>query len=250
MNRDASGLAEARHIEFETLGSTNAEALRLARLGEPGPLWITAREQSAGRGRHGRRWISPPGNLHATLLLTDPSPPAIAPQLAFVAGLAVHDALVDCAAALKPALALKWPNDVLLGGRKLAGILIESETTPLVAAAIGIGVNCATHPLDLPRPATDLASAGAPVAPESLLKALRAAMAVRLEQWNRGEGFALIRAAWLERACGLGQPLRVRLPEGELSGRFEGLDHAGRLLLRCRHGTAAIAAGDVFVSEE
>jgi len=250
MNRDASGLAEARHIEFETLGSTNAEALRLARLGEPGPLWITAREQSAGRGRHGRRWISPPGNLHATLLLTDPSPPAIAPQLAFVAGLAVHDALVDCAAALKPALALKWPNDVLLGGRKLAGILIESETTPLVAAAIGIGVNCATHPLDLPRPATDLASAGAPVAPESLLKALRAAMAVRLEQWNRGEGFALIRAAWLERACGLGQPLRVRLPEGELSGRFEGLDHAGRLLLRRRHGTAAIAAGDVFVSEE
>lgn len=249
MNRDASGLAEARHIEFDTIGSTNAEALRRARLGERGPLWITARQQSAGRGRHNRRWISPPGNLYATLLLTDPSPPAVAPQLAFVTGLALHDALAACAAALRPALALKWPNDVLLQGRKLAGILIESETTPFFAAAIGIGVNCASHPTDLPQPAIDLAAAGAPVAPETLLTALGAAMAARLEQWNRGHGFVAIRNQWLERAAGLRQPIRVLLPEGELCGCFEGLDQAGRLLLGHSRGTTAIAAGDVFVSE-
>ena len=102
-------------------------------------------QQTAGRGRRGRSWVSPPGNLHATLLLTDPAPAAAAPQLGFVAGLALHDAAAAAAPGLRLALALKWPNDLLCSERKIAGILIEGEGDP-VAVAIGIGVNCRHHP--------------------------------------------------------------------------------------------------------
>src|SRR5690606_17114565 len=113
MNRDATGLAGVRTREYETLGSTNAEALALARAGERGPLWVTARSQSAGRGRRGAAWVSPPGNLYASLLLAD-APPARAPQLSFVAALAVHDAVAQVAPDMAPRLRLKWPNDLLL----------------------------------------------------------------------------------------------------------------------------------------
>src|SRR5882672_7612875 len=133
-------------IACDTVGSTNAEALRCARAGETGPLWITARAQSAGRGRRGRAWVSEPGNLYATLLLTDPAPPARAAQLSFVAALAVHDAIAQLAPSLAPRLALKWPNDVLCDGRKAAGILIEAEGAHPLIVAVGIGVNCRHHP--------------------------------------------------------------------------------------------------------
>lgn len=246
MHRDATGLAGARHTHYETLGSTNAEALALARAGERGPLWITARRQSAGRGRRGRPWVSEPGNLYATLLLTEPSAPERAPQLAFVAGLALHDAVAGCAAALGPMLRLKWPNDLLLSGEKLAGILIEGESGPAFAVAVGIGVNCVSHPDDAAFPAADLKTAGALVSPEALFPALSAAMARRLEQWRRGEGFAAIRADWLKRAAGLGQEIRVRLPEREFSGRFEGLDAAGHLLVAGPSGVTTVTAGEVF----
>ena len=105
-----------------------------------------ARSQSAGRGRRGSAWVSPPGNLYASLLLSEPSPKPLAPQLSFVAALALHDALCDCAPRLGPLLKLKWPNDVLLGPDKLAGILIEGESEPVFAVVIGFGVNCASHP--------------------------------------------------------------------------------------------------------
>jgi BirA family biotin operon repressor/biotin-[acetyl-CoA-carboxylase] ligase len=246
MHREATDLAGVRHLEYETLGSTNAEALALARAGERGPLWVTAREQSAGRGRQGNAWISPAGNLHATLLLADPSPPAQAPQLSFVTALAVHDAVAECAPALRPALKVKWPNDLLLGAAKLAGILIESENAPGFVAAIGIGVNCAHHPEGTPYPATDLAAAGALVTPQRLLVTLASSMQARLKEWGRGEGFATIRDAWLKRAAGLGQAIQVRLPGRALSGRFEGLDETGRLLLAQAGATTAIAAGEVF----
>lgn len=246
MNRDATGLAGARHIKFETLGSTNAEALALARKGERGPLWISAKTQSAGRGRRGSTWVSPPGNLYATLLLTGPSPPPAAPQLSFVAALALHDAVAECAPPLGPALKVKWPNDLLLGAAKLAGILIESENEPVFAAAIGIGVNCVSHPPDTAFPATDLAAAGAHVTAGQVLAALASAMQARLAEWARGDGFPAIRAAWLKRAAGLGQPIHVRLPERELRGRFEGLDGAGRLLIAQPGGTTAVTAGEVF----
>ncbi len=248
MNREATGLAGARHTHYETLGSTNAEALALARAGERGPLWITASCQTAGRGRRGNPWISEPGNLYATLLLTEPSPPDHAPELSFVAALALHDAVATAAPQLGPLLALKWPNDLLLGGAKLAGILIEGENSPVFAVAIGIGVNCANHPSDTAYPATDLATAGALVAPERLFAELAEAMARRLRQWRRGAGFAAIRAAWLARAAGLGQDIRVRLREREFSGRFEGLDEAGRLLVAGATGVTVVTAGEVFLS--
>ncbi|RDV01265.1 biotin--[acetyl-CoA-carboxylase] ligase [Undibacter mobilis] len=246
MNREATDLAGVRHIAFDSLGSTNAEALVRARTGERGPLWITAAQQEIGRGRRGKEWASPVGNLYSSLLLTDPAPQAIAAQLSFVAALALHDAVADRAPHLGPLLTVKWPNDVLLGGAKIAGILIEAESGPPFAAVIGMGVNCASHPADTPYPATDLRTAGANVMPEMLLRALAAAMQARLAQWDRGQGFAAIRSAWLKRAAGLGQDIRVRLPEREFSGVFDGLDEQGRLLVRSEDGTTAVTAGEVF----
>jgi len=246
MNREATGLAGARHIIYETLGSTNAEALALARAGDRGPLWITATTQSAGRGRRGSQWVSPAGNLHATLLLSEPSPPAQAPQLAFVAALALHDAVADCAPEIGPLLQLKWPNDLLVEKAKVAGILIEGASEPVFTVAIGIGVNCAIHPTDTIFPATDLAAIGALFVPDALFAALTACMQARLSQWSGGQGFAATRTDWLKRAAGLGETLQVRLPGRELLGRFEGLDESGRLLLAQNGTVIRITAGEVF----
>jgi BirA family biotin operon repressor/biotin-[acetyl-CoA-carboxylase] ligase len=246
MHREATGLPGVRHIAFDTLGSTNTEALARARVGESGPLWVTARNQSAGRGRRGSNWISPAGNLYASLLLSEPSPKPLAPQLSFVAGLALHDALCDCTPGPGPLFKLKWPNDVLLGPDKLAGILIEGENMPAFAVVIGFGVNCADHPLDTDFPATDLLAAGVVVAPEALFAALSAAMLRRLAQWQAGAGFSAIRVDWLARAAGLGEGIRVRLPERELSGRFHGLDAAGRLQVEQPEGLTTVTAGEVF----
>jgi len=241
----AAGFRLSAH---DTLPSTNTEALTRARHGEVGPLWITARQQTAGRGRRGNEWISTPGNLYATLLVCDPAPPQDAAQLSFVAGLAAYDAIVACGPELGDGLALKWPNDVLHRMQKLAGILIESEARGAgLAVAIGIGVNCMHHPVETAYPATDIASAGATVTAEDLFAALSGAMPRRLTQWRRGENFAAIRAAWLERATGIGGDMRVRLPDREFFGRCEGLDERGRLELRLPDGTLqTIAAGDVF----
>jgi BirA family transcriptional regulator, biotin operon repressor / biotin---[acetyl-CoA-carboxylase] ligase len=246
MYREATDLAGVRHIAYETLGSTNAEALALVRAGERGPLWITAASQSAGRGRRGSQWVSPPGNLHATLLLTEPSSPEQAPQLSFVAALALHDAVAVCMPQLGPALKVKWPNDLLVGQAKVAGILIEGESEPGFAVVIGFGVNCAMHPDDTAYPATDLAACGALVVPDALFSELAQATQKRLGQWNRGQGFAGIRTDWLKRAAGLGETLRVRLPEREVSGRFRSVDEAGRLLLEQGGAVTAVTAGEVF----
>ncbi len=238
--------AGVRLIAHDTLGSTNAEALTLARHGERGPLWVAAARQSAGRGRRGRAWVSEPGNLYASLLLTDPAPPEHWPELSFVAALAIHDALVELAPALRPQLAIKWPNDLLLGGRKVAGILLEAEGG---AVALGIGVNCTNHPADADFPATDLAAAGAAIAPEALFAALSAKMLGRIAQWNAGDGFSTIRADWLARAAGVGEDIRVRLSDRELAGRFEALDDTGGLVLRLPDGNVTtITAGDVFMT--
>jgi BirA family biotin operon repressor/biotin-[acetyl-CoA-carboxylase] ligase len=246
MHRKATGLAGVRHIAFDTLGSTNTEALARARAGESGPLWVTACSQSAGRGRRGSTWISSTGNLYASLLLSEPSPKAVAPQLSFVAALALHDTLCGCAPRSGPLFKLKWPNDVLLGPAKLAGILIEGESVPAFAVVVGFGVNCTGYPPGTDFPATDLRSAGAVVTAEALFAALAAAMQGRLAQWQAGAGFAAIRADWLKRAAGLGEPIRVRLPEQELSGCFHGLDDEGRLQVEQPDGLVTVTAGEVF----
>jgi BirA family biotin operon repressor/biotin-[acetyl-CoA-carboxylase] ligase len=244
----AAAAAGYRLLKHETVASTNAEALALGRGGERGPLWIMARQQSAGRGRRGHTWVSPPGNLYTTLLLHDPAPAELAPELSFVTALALHDAIGERAPKLRSELKLKWPNDLLLGGAKVAGILIESERVDdKLTVVIGIGVNCQHHPADTPYPATDLAVAGADISIESVFWALSGTMVERLAQWHRGTGFAAIRADWVARAAGIGGDMRVRLPDRELLGRGEALDEHGRLLLRLPDGSVqVIAAGEVF----
>jgi BirA family biotin operon repressor/biotin-[acetyl-CoA-carboxylase] ligase len=242
----AATAAGVRLLSFDTIGSTNAEGLAKARAGQRGPLWITATSQTAGRGRRGRAWVSEPGNLHASLLLTDPSPPSHAPELSFVAGLALHDAIAGRIPGLASRVALKWPNDLLIDRMKFAGILVEGEGP---AAVIGIGVNCAHHPAGTDFPATDLAAAGVRASAETLFTALSGTMVGRLAQWNRGAGFPAIRADWLGRVVALGKPIRVALADRELRGQFETIDDTGRLVLRLADGTMqAVAAGDVMVA--
>jgi BirA family transcriptional regulator, biotin operon repressor / biotin---[acetyl-CoA-carboxylase] ligase len=234
---------DARLIAHDVLDSTNAEALRLARAGERGPLWVVAKRQTAGRGRRGRSWISEPGNLCATLLLTEPGRSENWPQLSFVAALATHDAIAQAAAVPSPQLTIKWPNDILLEGAKVAGVLIEGEGS---AVAVGIGVNCCSHPTTTEYPAADLAPAG--LSAKALMNVLVLKMLERLTQWKRGAGFSEIRADWLDRAAGLGEEICARLPDRELTGRFDGLDPAGGLLLRLPTGDlVTVAAGDVFL---
>jgi BirA family transcriptional regulator, biotin operon repressor / biotin---[acetyl-CoA-carboxylase] ligase len=232
-------------IEYVMVGSTNAEALALTRAGKRGPLWVTAKSQSAGRGRRGRAWVSEPGNLYASLLLSDPSPPDRAAELSFVASLAVLDATARLAPSLSDQLALKWPNDVLIANKKFAGVLIEAEDTSVV---IGIGVNCVSHPGEARIPATDLSAMGASVTAESMFEALSSTMMQRLAQWNRGAGFGEIRANWVARAAGLGGAIRVALENGEQSGLFETVDSRGRLVMRLGDGRQqTITAGDVLL---
>ena len=239
----SAAAAGVRVVHHDTVGSTNAEALALARGGESGPLWITAGSQTAGRGRRGRNWVSEPGNLYASLLLTDPAPPDRAAELSLVAALAVHDAVGSRTPGVPRRLTLKWPNDVLIDGNKFSGILIEGEGAAVV---IGIGVNCAHHPSGTTFPATDLATAGVRASPETVFAALSAAIIVRLTQWSRGTDFAVTRAAWLARAGGLDKPIRIALGEGDIEGRFESIDERGHLVLRDPDGTVrTISAGDV-----
>ena len=244
MKLDATASAAGvRLIAHEVLDSTNTHALTLAQRGERGPLWITAQRQTAGRGRRGRTWVSQPGNLYASLLLASPGRPQCWPQLSLVAGLALHDALIAIVPSLKRRLAIKWPNDLLLDDAKFAGILIEGE-----GGKEAIGVNCASHPANTHYPATDLASAGMAIAPEMLFAPLSLKMLGRLAQWNGGEGFATIRSDWSARASGLGEEIRVRLADRELTGRFEALDDDGALVLRLTDGSAVtVTAGELVM---
>ena len=242
----------ARHV-LDRVDSTNAEAFRLA----PhlsGPAWIMARRQEAGRGRRGRAWADPPGNFAATLVLRPEGSPADAARLSFVAALALHDALKSlCGPHLN--IALKWPNDVLLNGGKLSGILLESAGSGgrVAALAIGIGVNLAAAPdpgnvePGAVRPVSLKGETGLSVAPDEFLDALAAAF----DHWARqmrDYGFAPIRAAWLARAARLGETITARTGTTATEGRFEGIDETGALILTTPHGRQAIPAADIFFS--
>jgi len=236
---------------YETLDSTNAEARRRAEAGEAGPVWILARKQTAGRGRRGRDWSTQNGNLAATLLTISPKPAAEAAQIGFVAALAAADLAQTC---IGPgAAALKWPNDLMVHGRKAAGILVESgaRSDGSLWLAVGIGVNLARAPTDVERPATAFAEhiAGPAPAPRDALDILARAFDHWRGVWER-EGFAPIAAAWSQCAYGLGRPCEARLASGVLTGTAEGLDPDGALRLRLESGeTARITAGDVFFEE-
>lgn len=207
-------------------------------------MWLRADRQTGGRGRQGRAWVSPPGNLHAsTLVWLRPGDPAAA-TLAFVAAVALEEAMAAFCAPAR--VALKWPNDLLLDGVKLAGILLERYGDAVVA---GFGVDLAHVPEGLDRPATSLAAAGIAIPdPNAMLLSLATAFARWLDVW-RTEGFAPVRARWLVRAHPAGTPLAVALPSGErLEGAFDGLAPDGALLLRLANGSArAIHAADVFL---
>ncbi len=241
-----------RLIVYQSLNSTNAEALRRAHGGDRGPLWIVAQIQTHGRGRRGRHWTSLPGNLTASLLLPDSGGPAHRAELCFVAALAIQDAVLKQVPQLNGQLSIKWPNDLLLFRRKFAGILIEVDSSGEgTAVVIGIGINCASHPRDTDYPAIDLACAGGPVSASDLFAALSLAMDERLTQWNCGAGFSSIRVDWLARSIGLGTEIRVRLPTQSLTGRFETVDEVGRLVLRMPDDSVRIvAAGEIFAFPE
>ena len=236
---------------FASLGSTNDEARRLALAGDPGRLWIIAHEQTQGRGRRGRAWTSPPGNLYASALLIDPSPTAIAAQIGFVAGVALRRALGDLGASDE--LRLKWPNDLVWRGGKLAGLLVEGVALSdgRLACIVGIGVNCASAPAGLAYPTADLSKAlGRPVDPEDLFAHLAPRFDETLTLWRRGADFAAIRAQWLGHAAGLGSSIRIGGAQGFRQGIFETLDEQGRLVLRGASGLETIEAGDLFLIRE
>jgi BirA family biotin operon repressor/biotin-[acetyl-CoA-carboxylase] ligase len=239
-----------RVIRLDEIDSTNEEARRRALAGDPGGLWIVAEAQSAGRGRRGRTWVSPQGNLYATALIVDPCPQALAPQLGFVAGVALARAAHDLGAT---DARLKWPNDLVTGGAKCAGLLVEGVALPSLrlACLIGIGVNCASAPEGVGYPAAELRTAGgAAVEAAELFERLMRRFDQALAEWQGGASFAGVRTAWLERAEGLGQRIRVVVGETPREGTFAGLDTDGRLLLSEGGAIATIEAADLWILPE
>lgn len=238
-------------LVLDTIDSTNAEARRRAEAGEAGPLWIAAREQTAGRGRRGRAWEGGSGDLAATLLTVTDRPPAEAARVAFVAALAV----ADLAARYVPdeLVGLKWPNDLLVDGRKASGTLVESgrRADGRLWLAVGVGVNLMHAPDGCERPATALArhlrpGIAASPTPEAALAVLAEAFVKRSMLWE-AEGFEGVARAWSARAAHLGESCVARLPGEAVEGVAEGLDPDGALRLRLASGALRrITAGDVF----
>jgi BirA family biotin operon repressor/biotin-[acetyl-CoA-carboxylase] ligase len=238
-----------RLLSYDSIGSTNEEAIRLARDGAAEETFVWALKQTAGRGRRGRTWISPPGNFYASLILRPNCPPGRAAQLGFVAALAIGEAV----RAILPRvgrLAYKWPNDVLLDGRKVAGVLLESEMMVpdrLNFVVLGTGVNLVASPQDTEFPATSITEAGlGRVAPEVMLEEF----ARHFQLWDcrwRANGFSTVRTAWLaDAAIARGEPIRVRLETTTLHGQLLDVDEDGTLLLDIAGECRRIAAGEVF----
>ena len=233
---------------FELLDSSNAECRRLADGGVGGNIWIVAGEQSAGRGRRGREWVSRPGNLFASLLYVLDCDLGTASELSFVTALAVRDACADILQS-NSRVTCKWPNDILVGGKKISGILLESVGSGGESPShviIGIGVNVMHHPAEAQYPATNLQEeAGGDIDLSLVTARVVQSMAHWITRW-KDHGFGLIRQAWKDNATGLGQEIIVRLPGEELRGRFVDLDASGALILEFGGERRHITAGDVF----
>lgn len=242
-----------RLITLDTVGSTNDEARRLAGGGAAEGTLIRARRQTAGRGRLGRAWISDAGNLYFSLILRPGCPLARAGQIGFVAANAIADALTEV---LPPAVAVgcKWPNDVLAAGRKVSGMLLESETDragDLEWLVVGVGINVESHPDDVRFPATSLTAcgAGAAVSADDVLEAFCRHFRAGYDNWSR-DGFEAAHRAWLARAVGLGTDIRARTATATVDGVFEGVDTGGALIVRGADGNrVTVSAGDVHFPE-
>ena len=249
-------LAGYKLAAFDQIGSTNAEAMQRARDGERGPIWLVTTDQTAGRGRRQRAWISPRGNLASSILEVMDVTPAVAATLGFAAGLSLEAALraVSIEATLRAGGAdpfkfgLKWPNDVLAGGQKLSGILLEAETVPAgLAVVVGIGTNVIAAPEGTPTPATSLNALGIQIGAEELFHALSDAWVEYRGIWDNGRGFAEIRKRWLERAAGLGEKVAINTGAAAVEGIFDTIDEAGCLIVRTAEGKRVpIAAGEVY----
>ncbi|MGE3993237.1 biotin--[acetyl-CoA-carboxylase] ligase [Pseudorhodoplanes sp.] len=234
---------------YDRLDSTNSEAMRLASGGERGPLWIVALEQTLGRGRQGREWISGDGNLAVSLLLTLAVTPAVAATLGFVGSLAV----AQMCRTLVPGIAVaqKWPNDVVSNDGKVAGLLLESEAQQGgLVLVVGIGVNLVAAPQGMAYPAAALSNGRNPIGVAAALSVLADSWIDYMAIWDGGRGFGEIRRLWLDQAGGIGQSVQVRMGSRVISGQFETLDQEGRLILRVTDGTrSVISAGDVFFGD-
>ena len=246
-----------RLVSFDRTGSTNAEAMARAREGEYGPIWLVTSEQTAGRGRRHRPWIAPRGNLASSILEVIDVSPAVAATLGFAAGLALATALqkVSIEASLRSAgsdhmnYRLKWPNDVLAGGHKLAGILLEAEAVAdnRLAVVVGIGTNVVAAPEGTPTPATSLRALGVDISAGELFTALSDTWAQFRGIWDNGRGFGEIRRLWLERAHGLGAPVAIQAGGARIEGTFDTIDEQGCLIVRQADGKRVpISAGDVY----
>jgi BirA family biotin operon repressor/biotin-[acetyl-CoA-carboxylase] ligase len=232
---------------LNAVASTNDEARARAERGEPEGTLIWAREQLSGRGRRGRTWHSPPGNLYCSILLRPSCPANMAAQISFLTAVSLAEA-IRCKVPSSLAVTHKWPNDILIDGRKIAGILLESHLTAEATVewlVVGTGVNVMHYPADIDRAATSLHEVGADVACDELLRTYAHRFAGWLERW-RADGFEPVRAAWLDAAFGIGEPITVRLPEETLEGVFQGLDDDGALRLGLSDGARRIAAGEVY----
>lgn len=245
------GLPDWRAAHLPSVGSTSEELVEIARSGGAGDgrLWLTAGEQTAGRGRRGRAWSSPPGNFYGSLLLVDPAPDVALGTLPLVAGLAAREAIAGERGEGAPDVALKWPNDVLVGGAKCCGLLLERLSLPNGPAAviIGCGVNIVAHPPDVPYPATHLKAHRKEANAASLFHRLASSFAAALALWDHGTNMGAVRDRWLDHATGVGGPLTVRLDTVAHTGTFSDIDGDGHLILRLPDGTSKrFSAGDVF----
>lgn len=237
-----------RLVFYDTVRSTNDEAKRLAHAGAEEGTLVWALEQTAGRGRRGRAWASPPGNLYASLILRPRCPIDQAAQLGFITALAIGDALGSICKRLER-LSYKWPNDVLLRGRKIAGILLESEfgagTAPEFVV-VGVGINLVSSPRDTAFPATSITEEDLEiVSPGAALESFARHFQAWAEHWRK-EGFGPVRAAWRSQAAALGELIRVHLEPGTLHGRFLDIDQHGALLLESAGEIRHISAGEIF----
>jgi BirA family transcriptional regulator, biotin operon repressor / biotin---[acetyl-CoA-carboxylase] ligase len=245
-----------RLAAFESIGSTNVEALDRARAGERGPIWFVTTEQTAGRGRRNRAWIAPRGNLASSVLEVMDVAPMTAATLGFAAGLSIEaalrrvsaEAMQRSAAPSQADFALKWPNDVLANGGKIVGLNVEAETAAnLLAVVIGIGTNVVAAPEGTPTPATSLAALGIQVGAEELFVALSDAWVEFRGIWDYGRGFAEIREAWLDRAAGLGQAVAIKSGQSVIEGVFDTIDEQGCMIVRTSAGNRVpVTAGDVY----